>query len=94
MLKFKLETKGININWKNLNHLRFADDMILFADNEDDLQMMVTELEETSKKIGMKVNWTKTKTIGLKNLQITINETIPKNVNIKRIIISMGQIVT
>ncbi|XP_060517971.1 uncharacterized protein LOC132696860 [Cylas formicarius] len=55
------ETKGIKINGEYLSHLRFADDIVLFADNQQDLQDMLLELDQNSKKIGLKMNIGKTK---------------------------------
>lgn len=52
---------GININGVNLNHLRFADDIVLFAEKPDTLQTMLQELDQESRKAGLSMNPTKTK---------------------------------
>src|ERR1700744_2591076 len=52
---------GININGKFLNHLRFADDIILIAANLDQLQTMMNQLHQESSKISLKMNLSKTK---------------------------------
>ena len=52
---------GININGRRLTNLRFADDMILFARSVQDLQEMINELNTQSKRIGLRMNNTKTK---------------------------------
>src|ERR1700742_812031 len=52
---------GININGKFLNHLHFADDIILIAANLDQLQTMMNQLQQESSKIGLKMNLSKTK---------------------------------
>lgn len=52
---------GININGKFLNHLRFADDIILIAADLDQLQTMMNQLHQESSKIGLKMNLSKTK---------------------------------
>lgn len=52
---------GININGQVLSNLRFADDIILFANTEDELQELLKELNEEGKKDGMKLNKKKTK---------------------------------
>ena len=44
-----------------LNNLRFSDDIVLFAENIEDLQQMLTSLDEEGKKDGMKINKKKTK---------------------------------
>lgn len=55
------EEKGINVNGKRLNHLRFADDIILISDNNQDIQDMMTQLDQESRKMGLKMNLSKTK---------------------------------
>jgi hypothetical protein len=54
---------GINIDGENLNHLRFADDIILIATTTTDLQQMIQEVEEKSKAVGLKLNLQKTKVL-------------------------------
>ena len=55
------ERKGININGSYLNHLRFADDIVIVAKTPQELQEMIQELNEGSLKVGMKMNMSKTK---------------------------------
>jgi hypothetical protein len=55
------EEHGLNINGTKLNHLRFADDLILLTDDPAELQSMLTELEEQSKLVGLTMNTSKTK---------------------------------
>ena len=52
---------GININGQVLSNLRFADDIILFANTEGELQHLLEELNEEGKKDEMKMNKKKTK---------------------------------
>lgn len=52
---------GININGKKLNHLRFADDLILLSENQEGLKIMLTQLDRESKKVGLTMNPDKTK---------------------------------
>ncbi|KAJ8735284.1 hypothetical protein PYW07_006904 [Mythimna separata] len=52
---------GLNINGENLNHLRFADDLILFSECPKILEQMLQELSEESIKAGLTMNTTKTK---------------------------------
>lgn len=52
---------GVNINGERLNHLRFADDIVLIADRLDDVISMLRNLNEESRKVGLKINFPKTK---------------------------------
>ncbi|XP_077294287.1 uncharacterized protein LOC143916893 [Arctopsyche grandis] len=54
---------GIKINGSNLNHLRFADDLVLFSDNSETLQVTLQDLATKSKKVGLTLSKTKTKAI-------------------------------
>ena len=44
-----------------LSHLRFADDIILIKTNKLQLQTMLSQLNNESQKIGLKMNLSKTK---------------------------------
>lgn len=55
------DSVGININGTLLNHLRFADDLIIVCDNAASLQQMLQQLTEASKVVGLTINKTKTK---------------------------------
>uniref|UniRef100_A0A3P9I9K1 ribonuclease H n=1 Tax=Oryzias latipes TaxID=8090 RepID=A0A3P9I9K1_ORYLA len=52
---------GININGERMNNLRFADDIILFAEKEEDLSKLLNDLNKEGRKDGMKMNKKKTK---------------------------------
>ena len=43
-----------------LNNLRFADDIVLLANNTKELQGMVEDLNKESKKVGLEMNLDKT----------------------------------
>jgi len=49
------ETKGIKIDGEYLSHLRFANDIVLVANNLQDLQQMLNELNNESKRVGLKM---------------------------------------
>lgn len=46
------QDKCILINGKGLNHLRYADDIVLASESGKTLKLMLKELEETAAKIG------------------------------------------
>lgn len=55
------ENLGLNIDGRTLTHLRFADDIVLFAKTPGDLNRMLNELASESEKVGLKLNPEKTK---------------------------------
>ena len=52
---------GINIAWRNINNLRYADETILMAKSEEELKSLMMKVKEESKKAGLKLNIQKTK---------------------------------
>ena len=51
---------GIKIAGRNLNNLRYADDITLMAESEE-LKSLLMKVKEESEKIGLKLNIQKTK---------------------------------
>ena len=56
---------GISVGDAIIYILMYADDIVLLADNENNLQMMVTKLEVFCEQSQLKVNVTKTKIDGI-----------------------------
>ena len=54
---------GIKIARRNINNLRYADDTTLMAESEKELKILLMKVKEESKKVGLKFNIQKTKTI-------------------------------
>ena len=52
---------GIKITRKNINNLRYADDITLMAENEEELKSLLMKIKEESEKVGLKLNIQKTK---------------------------------
>ena len=52
---------GIKIARRNINNLRYADDTTLMAESEEELNSLLMEVKEDSKKAGLKLNIQKTK---------------------------------
>lgn len=46
---------------RNLNHLRFAANMILISKSPEELQQLINQLGAASNSVGLKLNQTKTK---------------------------------
>ena len=51
---------GIKTAWRNINNLRYADDMTLMAESEEELKSLLMKVKEESEKIGLKLNIQKT----------------------------------
>ena len=46
---------------RNINNLRYADDITLMAQSEDELKSLLMNVKEESEKVGLKLNIQKTK---------------------------------
>ena len=51
----------IKISRRNLNNLRYADDITRMAKSEEELKSLLMKVKEESKKVGLKLNIQKTK---------------------------------
>ena len=51
----------IKIAGRNLNNLRYADDITLTAESEEELKSLLMKVKEESEKVGLKLNIQKTK---------------------------------
>ena len=51
---------GIKIAGRNINNLRYADDIILTAESEEELKSHLMKVKEESEKVGLKLNIQKT----------------------------------
>ena len=52
---------GIKIARRNINNLRYADDMTLIAESEEGLKSLLMKVKQESEKVGLKLNIQKTK---------------------------------
>ena len=55
------EQTGIKIAWRKINNLRYADDTILMAENEEELKSFLMKVKEVSEISGLKLNIQKRK---------------------------------
>ena len=54
---------GIRIAGRNINNLRYADDITLMAESEEELKNLLMKVKEESEKVGLQPNIQKTKII-------------------------------
>ena len=52
---------GIKIAGRNINNLRYADDITLIAESEEELTSLLMKVKEESEKAGLKLNIQKAK---------------------------------
>ena len=52
---------GIKIAGRNINNLRYADDITLMVESEEELKSLLMKVKEDSEKVGLKLNIQKTK---------------------------------
>ena len=52
---------GIKIAGRNNNNLRYADDITLMAESEEELKSLLMKVQKESENIGLKLNIQKTK---------------------------------
>ena len=52
---------GIKVAWRNINHLRYADDTTLMAKSEEELKSLLMRLKQENEKAGLKLNIQKSK---------------------------------
>ena len=91
--KIDFKAKGININGRKLNHLRFADDIALFSETIEELQEMINILNDAGRPLGLKINVSKTK------IMSSEPEEDPVNINDEEVeyveeFIYLGQIIS
>ena len=52
---------GTNIDGRNINNLRYADDTTLMIESEEKLKILLMRVKEVSEKVGLKLNIQRTK---------------------------------
>ena len=52
---------GIKIAGRNINNLRYADDIFLMAESKEELKSLLMKVKEESEEAGLKLNIQKTK---------------------------------
>ena len=52
---------GIKTAGRNINNLRYTDDITLMAENEEEIKSLLMKAKEESEKVGLKLNIQKTK---------------------------------
>ena len=74
-----MEKQGIRIDGSYLNNLRFADDIVLISRDVSQLKEMLEQLNNEAKKVGLRMNLSKTKIMS-DTTDIIIEHRIVENV--------------
>ena len=61
MWNARLDEVGIKTAGRNINNLRYADDITLMAESEEELKSLLMKVKEESENVGLKFNIQKTK---------------------------------
>ncbi|GFR82438.1 endonuclease-reverse transcriptase [Elysia marginata] len=79
------ETSGILINGVNIHNIRYADDTVILAESEEQLQAMLDSIVDKCKEYGMEIKAKKTKTMHIgrdtKTLTITVGNAVLEQVS-------------
>lgn len=59
------DKEGLSIGERNINYIRFADDIVILANDSITLQSIMTTLEEDMEEYGIKIDVGKTKVMRL-----------------------------
>ena len=51
---------GIKIAWRNINIVRYADDITLMEESEEELKSLLMKVKEENENVGLKLNVQKT----------------------------------
>ena len=74
------ENKGVKIDGEFLSNLRFADDIYLCTETPQELQQMLQELSNESRRTCLKMNIEHTKVMVVDNTPINVNNVLIENV--------------
>ena len=58
---------GIKTAGRNINNLRYADDIILMAESEEELKSLLMKVKVESEKVGLKLDIQKTKIMAFRS---------------------------
>lgn len=76
--------RGVNVNGEYISHLRFADDIVIFAETLEELNGMLGSLNESSRCVGLGMNLDKTKIMFNKNV-------VPRPIRVDGVLLEVVQ---
>ena len=76
------ENKGLKIDGEVLSNVGFAGDILMCTETPQELQRMLTELSDESRRMGLKMNIAKTNVMVVDNAPINVNNVLIENVQV------------
>ena len=73
------ENKGVKVDREILSHLRFACDIFLCTETLQELQLMLQELSDESRRMSIKMNIAKANVMLVDNIPINVNNVLIEN---------------
>ena len=61
IMKEMTDLSGIKTGWRNINKMRYADDMVQMTETEEGVQTLMDKLKGECRKLGLRINFGKTK---------------------------------
>ncbi|XP_050515171.1 uncharacterized protein LOC126890342 [Diabrotica virgifera virgifera] len=80
--KLDCANKGISIDGKQLKNFRFADDIVIIADDINEANEMLTELAKAAEEVGLQINKDKTKIMTWKIKELTRKPEYKQNIGV------------
>ena len=86
ILRHISEIEGVSIGGQNINNIRYADDIVLISNSEDNLQEMLDLIVERSSEVGLSVNLKKTECMivtkkNLEKMRLSVRGEVVKQVD-------------
>ena len=69
----ELNDIGIKVSGRIINNVRYADDIVLIATSPDDLQKLLDNVDEVTRKFGLEISTRKTKVMTAANEKIPLH---------------------
>ena len=69
---------GVKIAKRNINNLRYADDITFMAESEEQIKRLLMNVKEENEKVGLKLNIQKTKIMASGPIQFSLVQSLSR----------------
>ncbi len=87
-------TGGISVGNRIINNLRYADDIAIMARNQDEMKMLIERIDGESAKLGLRINYKKTKLMTIDKDGLLPNEKITTDIERVDQFVYLGSLIT